>query len=61
MKIKMKISQPGYSRDRGYNVTSFLMRHNVKSGRQIGSANNFGERELEISRGNYHYDNKADV
>ena len=56
----MKISQPGYSRDRGYNVTSFLMRHNVKSGSQIGSGNRFGERELEISRGNYHYDNKAE-
>ena len=56
----MKISQPGYSRDRGYNVTSFLMRHNVKSGRQIGSGNRFGERELEITRGHYQYENKAE-
>ena len=56
----MKISQPGYSRDRGYNVTSFLMRHSAKSSTQVGSLNEFGERELEISRGNYEYANKAE-
>ena len=60
MKIKMKISQPGYSRRRNYNVTSFLLRHSEKKRNQFGSRNHFGEQEVEVSRGHYQYGNKEE-
>ena len=60
MKIKMKISQPGYSRKRNFNVTSFLLRHSEKNSAKFGSRNEFGEQEIEVTRGNYNYGNKEE-
>ena len=56
----MKISQPGYSRKRNYNLTSFLLRHSEKMGSHFGSRNKFGEQEIEVSRGHYSYGNKEE-
>lgn len=61
MKIKLKIRQPGTGRAR-YNQTSFLLKHDKKSYRDIGDGwlNRYGELSIKSERSNYEYGAKDD-